>query len=95
MLKKILIFILLLLVSCDRKPLYLQGDTALMLNVQVEASINVYWNASWRDSLKYDWDESKYGSLFYTLPQECNVVIFPVMKSSNITLPFFLEVLPV
>lgn len=79
MCKKILIFILVflsLLVSCERKPLYLQGDTALMLNVQVEADINAYWNATWRDSLKYNWDESEYGPLFYSLPEACNVVIF-------------------
>lgn len=62
--------------GCERKPLYLQGDTALKLNVQVQADINVMWKAGWRDSLKYNWDESIYGPLFYTLPQTCNVVIF-------------------
>lgn len=76
--KKILIFVLLLLslFACERKPLYLQGDTALKINVQVEANINVLWKASWRDTLKYDWDESLYGPMFYTLPTTCNVVIF-------------------
>lgn len=78
MYKKILIFVLAIfvLLACERKPLYLQGDTALKINVQVEANINVLWKASWRDTLKYNWDESLYGPLFYTLPQSCNVVIF-------------------
>jgi len=78
MCKKILelwLFILSLL-SCERKPLYLQGDTALKINVQVEADISVLWSVSWRDSLKYNWDESLYGPLFYTIPSTCNVVIF-------------------
>ena len=79
MYKKILIFILfgfLLLTACERKPLYLQGDAALKINVQVEADINAMWNVSWRDSLKYVWDENAYGPLFYTIPTTCNVVIF-------------------
>lgn len=78
MLKKVLAGLLLIfsLTVCERKPLYLQGDTALKINIQVEANINVMWKASWRDTLKYDWDESLYGPLFYTLPTTCNVVIF-------------------
>ena len=64
------------LISCERKPLYLQGDVALKINVQVEADIDVLWNVGWRDTLKYDWDEIKYGPLFYTSPSTCNVVIF-------------------
>ena len=78
MLKKILIVIMLFLsiFACERKPLYLQGDTALKINVQVEADISVLWKAGWRDTLKYNWDESLYGPLFYTLPTTCNVVIF-------------------
>ena len=77
MLKKILVFILILLplFGCERKPLYLQGDVALKINVQVEANINVLWKASWRDTLKYDWNEELYGPLFYTMPTTCNVVI--------------------
>ena len=78
MCKKILICIVLLLslLACERKPLYLQGDTALKINVQVEANINVLWRVGWQDTLKYNWDESLYGPLFYTLPTTCNVVIF-------------------
>ena len=78
MLKKVLTYILILfsLIACERKPLYLQGDTALKINVQVQANINVMWNVGWRDTLKYDWDEDLYGPLFYTLPTTCNVVIF-------------------
>ena len=67
---------IIFLVGCERKPLYLQGDTALKINVQVEANINVMWRATWRDTLKYDWDEDLYGPLFYTMPTTCNVVIF-------------------
>lgn len=78
MLKKISVVLLLLfsIFACERKPLYLQGDTALKINVQVEADISVMWNVGWKDTLKYDWDESLYGPLFYTLPATCNVVIF-------------------
>ena len=78
MLKKVLIYILLFfsLIACERKPLYLQGDTALKINVQVQADISVLWRAGWQDTLKYNWDESLYGPLFYTLPTTCNVVIF-------------------
>lgn len=79
MFKKVLFGIMLfvsLLIGCERKPLYLQGDTALKINVQVQADIDALWNVGWRDSLKYDWDESLHGPLFYTLPTNCNVVIF-------------------
>ena len=65
-----------LLVGCERKPLYLQGDVALKINVQVEANINVFWSPSWKDSLKYEWDETLYGPIGYTIPDRCNVVIF-------------------
>ena len=72
MFKKILIFMFICLssIGCERKPLYLQGDTALKINVQVEADINVLWNVSWRDSLKYDWDETLYGPLWLFLMTE-------------------------
>jgi len=72
----VLISLIIICVACERKPLYLQGDTALKINVQVEADISVLWKAGWRDTLKYNWDESLYGPLFYTLPTTCNVVIF-------------------
>ena len=77
MFKKVLVFILMLFLflDCERKPLYLQGDVALKINVQVEANINVLWRASWKDTLKYDWNEELYGPLFYTMPTTCNVVI--------------------
>lgn len=78
MFKKVLIYIILFfsLLACERKPLYLQGDTALKINVQVQADISVLWKEGWRDTLKYNWDESLYGPLFYTLPTTCDVVIF-------------------
>lgn len=83
MFKKVLIYILLFfsLIACERKPLYLQGDTALKINVQVQADISVLWRAGWQDTLRYNWDESLYEPLFYTLPTTCNVVIF---KDGNI-----------
>lgn len=70
------LFLFMSLIACERKPLYLQGDTALKIDVQVEANINVLWRAGWRDTLKYDWNEDLYGPLFYTMPTTCNVVIF-------------------
>lgn len=78
MYKKILVYLLLIFsfIACERKPLYLQGDAALKINVQVEADINVMWKAAWRDSLKYEWDEDLYGPLWYTTPEICDVVIF-------------------
>lgn len=78
MLKKILTYFpfFLLLFACERKPLYLLGDAALRLNIQVEANIDVLWNEHWRDTLKYDWDEEKYGTIGYTVPNECNVIMF-------------------
>lgn len=78
MFRKVLAIALLILslVACERKPLYLRGDIALKVNVQVEANINLLWNDTWRDSLKYDWNEEEYGPLFYTLPKDCNVLIF-------------------
>lgn len=66
----------LFLMSCERKPLYLRGDAALRINVQVEADISTLWSPLWRESLKYDWNESLYGPLFYTVPSSCNVVVF-------------------
>jgi len=78
MYKKILIYILLIisLLACERKPLYLIADNALKINVRIEANIDNLWNESWRDSLLYDWDENLYGPIGYTLPGTCNVVIF-------------------
>ena len=64
------------ILACERKPLYLQGDVALKINVQVEANIDVFWKPAWRDSLKYNWDENLYGPIGYTIPVSSNVVIF-------------------
>lgn len=64
------------MIGCDRKPLYLQGDIALKINVHAHADINTLWKSGWRDSLKYNWDESIYGPIGYTLPIESEVVIF-------------------
>lgn len=78
MCKKVLILLLsfFTLFACERKPLYLQGDIALKINVKVEADIDALWTESWRDSLKYDWDENIYGKIGYTKPDNCNVVVF-------------------
>lgn len=77
MLKKTVLYFVLLLtfLSCQRKPLYLKAEAALKINVQVQADINLLWNVSWRDSLKYNWDESIHGKIGYTLPDYCNVVV--------------------
>lgn len=64
------------ILACERKPLYLQGDVALKINVQVEANIDVFWKPAWRDSLKYNWNENLYGPIGYTIPVSSNVVIF-------------------
>lgn len=78
MYKKILTYLVLLLsvLACERKPLYLISDAALNVNVEVSADIMALWDENWRDSLRYDWDESKYGKLGYTMPEDCYVVIF-------------------
>ena len=86
MYKNLLTFIsacFLILIGCERKPLYLQGDTALKITVQAEADINTLWDVSWRDSLKYIWNEEVYGPMFYTEPTTCDVVIFNNGKLLN------------
>lgn len=78
MCKKILTYLVLFLsvLACERKPLYLRSDAALNVNVEVSAEIRALWDESWEDSLKYEWDEDKYGKLGYTLPEECYIVVF-------------------
>ena len=83
MCKKILILILALFatLSCQRKPLYLRGDIAVRINAEVRADINTIWSPTWRDSLRYAWDEEKLGPIGYTLPKDGSVVLF---NSGNI-----------
>lgn len=78
MCKKILILILALFatLSCQRKPLYLRGDIAVRINAEVRADINTIWSPTWRDSLRYAWDEEKLGPIGYTLPKDGSVVLF-------------------
>ena len=82
MFKKILVFIVSLILvfsACERKPLYLKGDCRINVNVTTQVSmesyIDAFWDASWKDSLIYDW--SKTGEpLGYTFPKDVNLVIF-------------------
>ena len=64
------------LVSCERKPLYLYGDCLLNVNITANVSIETFWRTSWRDSLVYNWDETKYGPIGYTAPEDVDIVIF-------------------
>lgn len=69
----------LALISCDRKPLYLQGDCMINVNittqVAIDSYIDTYWKDGWRDSLIFDW--SKTGKpLGYTFPDSVNFMIF-------------------
>lgn len=78
MFNKILAYFLLFIVmlSCERKPLYLLGDVALKINVEVKSDIDALWNENWRDTLKYNWDEQEHGNIGYTIPENCNLVVF-------------------
>ena len=71
-----LLLFLLCLFSCERKPLYLQGDIKLNINVNVEADVDALWDRNWRDQLLYNWDESYHGKIGYTSPDEVNIVFF-------------------
>lgn len=81
MLKKILglIFLFTALISCDRKPLYLQGDCMINVNITtqaaVESYIDDYWKDGWRDSLIFDWGKTG-KPLGYTFPDSVNFMIF-------------------
>ena len=72
-----ILFILLIItaLSCERKPLYLQGDYLLNVSARVEADINTMWRTDWRDSLKFDW-KTEYGSLGYTDPGIISLIPF-------------------
>lgn len=80
MLKKILtVFLAFAILSCERKPLYLQGDCMISVTVTTQVAIDSYidsfWPESWRDSLLYDW--SKTGKVLgYTFPDWVDFVIF-------------------
>lgn len=74
--KLILLFLFACFVSCERKPLYLQGDIALSININVETDLDVLWDKDWRKQLIYDWDESIHGTIGYTKPGEVNVIFF-------------------
>ena len=80
MFKKILAYLVLLpfVFACERKPLYLRGDVALNVYIEASADIMALWDKSWEDSLKYDWDEEKYGKLGYTLPEDCYIVVLMI-----------------
>ena len=69
--KKFLYAILLLtmILSCERKPLYLHEDVGVNIFVTAYASIDSIWGEHWRDSLVYQWDESEYGRIGYTIPE--------------------------
>lgn len=78
MLKKILnlIFCIFLLISCAQKPLYLQGDVALAVNVQTQVSIQTVWNAAVQSKMIYQWNDNVYGPIEYTPPTHADIVIF-------------------
>lgn len=78
MFKKILIiltFIGMLFYGCTVKPLYLQGDVLLNVNITTEVSMAAYWNMSVEGNLIYDWDTTLYGPIGYTAPEFANIVI--------------------
>ena len=58
------------IISCDRHPLYLLEDSKVILNVTVDGEIDSLWDKKWRNYLKYDWYENKYGKIGYTTPEK-------------------------
>ena len=68
--------IFIVMSSCIRKPLYLQEDVALKVNVEINADIDALWDVNWRDTLKYDWNEDELGRIGYAIPENGNVVVF-------------------
>jgi len=79
MVKKVLVFIVSLLLvfsACDKKPLYLQGDAAVTVNVQTQVSIEAYWNTNIQSTLRYDWDTTLYGPIGYSKVDNVDLVIF-------------------
>ena len=77
MFKKIFIYILILFtLSCNTKPLYLQGDAAVTVNVQTQVSVEAYWNVNAQSNLRYDWDTTAYGPIGYSKVDNVDLVIF-------------------
>ena len=75
--KKILIILLsYLLICCDRHPLYLPEDAQVNIVINIEANIDNLWNENWRQELKYNWDENKYGKIGYTRPKYISSIFF-------------------
>jgi hypothetical protein len=74
--KIIFIIMCFILIACERKPLYIQGDIKLNVTVSVNTDINSLWDPSWKEQLIYEWDESKYGNIGYTSPDDVELVFF-------------------
>lgn len=79
-----LIFILFFIaLSCQRKPLYLQDNVAFAVTFNVEAEINAMWDASWADSLLFDWDENTLGKLGYTPVEDFYITLYAGQTFEN------------
>ena len=75
LIKILSILLIITTLSCERKPLYLQGEYLLNVTVQTQADIDSMWDMHWRDSLKFDW-KPEYGPIGYTAPENTQVVVF-------------------
>lgn len=67
---------LLLLASCERKPLYLRVEQAQVDVVIYDVQLDLLWGTDWMQQWQYDWDETAYGPLGYTRPGDVKASIY-------------------
>lgn len=75
----------LLAVGCSIEPplhLRMRADTDIVLDAKVD--VDFMWQTDWEAHWTFDWDESVYGPVGYTLPARMRVHLYPLDATGNI-----------
>lgn len=75
----VLMTLITMLTSCERKDLYLAQRGTLSIDVSVyDIQLNLMWGADWQTKWQYLWDESLYGPIGYTEPTGIRANVYAI-----------------
>ena len=78
----VLLLMLTMVASCERKPLYLHGKGNIKVDLsEIQVRLEVYWGVDWRMEWQYEWDTTEYGGLGYKEPKVVRSFFYDVDKT--------------
>ena len=80
----VLLFMLSVVASCERKPLYLRGQGSTRIDfADFEVKLELLWGVDWETEWQYEWDEKLWGPIGYTEPDWMRAFFYDVQRNDT------------